>query len=222
MTLLDMVGPVMIGPSSSHTAGACRIGLAAHHLLGERPHEADIGLHASFAKTGRGHGTHFALVAGLLGYPPDDPRLPHSFSDAGEMGLSFGFKHIELADVHPNTARIRVRGHTEQLDMIASSTGGGVILVTRIDGFSVQLSTAFPTLILKYHDAPSILSRITTVISAEDVNIASMSCTRDKRGGTALVAIEMDGRGIHPDLLSFFRRWKNIHTVKLMPKLMDG
>ncbi|MFC6618329.1 L-serine ammonia-lyase, iron-sulfur-dependent subunit beta [Deinococcus radiophilus] len=222
MTLLDMVGPVMVGPSSSHTAGACRIGLAAHHLLGEVPRHADIGLHASFAKTGRGHGTHFALVAGLLGYAPDDPRLPGSFGDARELGVDFNFSHIELADVHPNTARIRAAGHSHQVDIIASSTGGGVILITRINGVAVQLSAAYPTLLLQYQDRPSVLSRITTAIAAEEVNIATLNCTRDRRGGTAMVTIELDGPGIHPDLLNSFRRYSGMQWVQLMPKLMDG
>ena len=221
MTLLDMVGPVMIGPSSSHTAGACRIGLAAHHLLGEVPRRAEIGLHASFAKTGRGHGTHFALVAGLLGYAPDDPRLPGSFADAQQLGMECSFSHIELADGHPNTAQIRVSGQSHDLEITASSTGGGVILVTSISGYPVQLSAAYPTLILQYEDRPAMLSRITTAISAEEVNIDTLSCNRDRRGGTALVAIELDG-GLHPDLLSNFRRYTGMTWVQLMPKLMDG
>ncbi len=212
----------MVGPSSSHTAGACRIGLAAHHLLGEPVRSAEIGLHASFAKTGRGHGTHFALVAGLLGYAPDDPRLPDSFEHARAQGLTFNFSHIELAEVHPNTARISLRGETRSAEIIASSTGGGVILVTNINGYAVQLSAAHPTLILQYRDMPSILSRITTAIAAEEVNIATLSCTRDRRGGTALVAIELDGPDIDPGVLDTFGRYPSMQWVRLMPKLMDG
>ncbi len=222
MTLLDMVGPVMVGPSSSHTAGACRIGLAAHHLLGEPPRHADIGLHASFAKTGRGHGTHFALVAGLLGYLPDDPRLPASFEYAAAAGLTFSFEHIELADIHPNTARIRLWGDTREVGMIASSTGGGVILVTSINGHGVHISASFPTIVLQYEDRAGILSRITAAIAAEEVNIATLTCNRDRRGGTALVAVELDGAGLHADVLRTFARYPGVQWVQLLPKLMDG
>ena len=222
MTLLDMVGPVMVGPSSSHTAGACRIGLAAHHLLGEAPRHAEIGLHASFAKTGRGHGTHFALVAGLLGYAPHDPRLPDSFEHAQAQGLTFNFEHIELADVHPNTARISLRGDSSNIELIASSTGGGVIVVSSINGSAVNISAGYPTLVLQYEDRPGILARITTAIAAEEINIATLSCTRDRRGGSALVAIEMDGPGVHPGVIETFLRYPSMQWVQLMPKLMDG
>ena len=221
MSLLDMIGPVMIGPSSSHTAGACRLGLVAHHLLGEAPRRVHIGLHASFAKTGRGHGTHLALIAGVLGFAPDDPRLPQAFEEAKAAGLSFEFKDVDLGDVHPNTAQIDLYGDTQQVTVQGSSTGGGVILVTQVQGLGVNFSGANPTLLLRYADAVGMIARVASTIAADNVNIAALTCTRETRGGQALLAIELD----HPlsaEALAFMNAWQVTNWVRLLPKLMDG
>ncbi|WP_027460971.1 L-serine ammonia-lyase, iron-sulfur-dependent subunit beta [Deinococcus murrayi] len=221
MSLLDMIGPVMVGPSSSHTAGACRLGLVAHHLLGEAPRRATIGLHASFAKTGRGHGTHLALVAGLLGYAPDDPRLPRAFQEAQAAGLTVEFRDVDLGDVHPNTAHIEVERETQRVTVQGSSTGGGVILVTHVQGLGVHFSGAAPTLLMRYTDAVGMIARIAATIAADGVNIAALTCTRAARGGQALVAIELDAP-LSPEALAFLRRWPDADWVRLLPKLMDG
>ena len=135
MRLFDVLGPVMIGPSSSHTAGAARIGYTAQKLLGDIPAEADIGLYGSFATTGRGHGTDRALVAGLLGLRPDDPRLPDSFALAEEAGMKFTIHPVELRAAHPNTAVLTLKSRTGRtLTLKAASVGGGRIRVTEIDG----------------------------------------------------------------------------------------
>lgn len=221
MSLLDMIGPVMIGPSSSHTAGACRLGLVAHHLLGEAPKDARIGLHASFAKTGRGHGTHLALIAGLLGDSPDDPRLPQAFEQAKAAGLHFEFEDVDLGDVHPNTARIVLKGDTQEVTVQGSSTGGGVILVTQVQGLGVNFSGASPTLLLRYADAVGMIARVTNTIAAAGVNIATLTCTRGARGGQALLAIELDAP-LSPAALAFLSSWEDVNWVRLLPKLMDG
>ena len=221
MSLLDMIGPVMIGPSSSHTAGACRLGLVAHHLLGEAPKDARIGLHASFAKTGRGHGTHLALIAGLLGYSPDDPRLPQAFEQAAAAGLHFEFEDVDLGDVHPNTAHIVLNGDTQQVTVQGSSTGGGVILVTQVQGLGVNFSGASPTLVLRYTDAVGMIARIASSIAAAGVNIAALTCTRSARGGQALLAIELDAP-LSTEALAFVGSWQDVNWVRLLPKLMDG
>lgn len=221
MSLLDMIGPVMIGPSSSHTAGACRLGLVAHHLLGEAPRGAVIDLHASFAKTGRGHGTHLALIAGLLGMAPDDQRLPHAFEQAQAAGLTFEFRDADLGDVHPNTARIAVRGDTHTLTVQGSSTGGGVIQVAQVQGLGVNFSAASPTALLRYSDAVGMIARIASTIAADGVNIATLTCTRDTRGGQALLAIELD-QALSPEALAFLNRWPDVNWVRMLPKLMDG
>ncbi|EYB66906.1 L-serine dehydratase, iron-sulfur-dependent subunit beta [Deinococcus phoenicis] len=216
-----MIGPVMIGPSSSHTAGACRLGLVAHHLLGEAPRRAVIGLHASFAKTGRGHGTHLALVAGLLGFLPDDPRLPQAFLEAEAAGLKVEFRDVDLGDVHPNTAHIDLHGETEQVTVQGSSTGGGVIAVTQVQGLGVNFSGSNPTVLLRYTDAVGMIARIATTIAADGVNIAALTCTREMRGGQALLATELDAP-LSPQALAFFNHWPDTNWVRLLPKLMDG
>lgn len=216
-----MIGPVMIGPSSSHTAGACRLGLVAHHLLGEAPRRAVIGLHASFAKTGRGHGTHLALVAGLLGFAPDDARLPRAFEEAGAAGLTVEFKDVDLGDVHPNTAQIELHGDTQEVTIQGSSTGGGVILVTQVQGLGVNFSGASPTALLRYTDAVGMIARIASTIAADGINIAALTCTRQTRGGQALLAIELDAP-LSPQALAFLDHWPDTNWVRLLPKLMDG
>ncbi|MBB6017920.1 L-serine ammonia-lyase, iron-sulfur-dependent, subunit beta [Deinococcus sp. D7000] len=221
MSLLDMIGPVMIGPSSSHTAGACRLGLVAHHLLGEAPRRAKIGLHASFAKTGRGHGTHLALIAGLLGFAPDDARLPQAFEEAKAAGLEFEFRDVDLGDVHPNTAHIELSGETQKVTVQGSSTGGGVILVTQVQGLGVNFSASSPTVLLRYTDAVGMIARIASTIAADGVNIAALTCTRQTRGGQALLAIELDAP-LSDQALAFLDYWPDTNWVRLLPKLMDG
>lgn len=216
-----MIGPVMIGPSSSHTAGACRLGLVAHHLLGEAPRKASIGLHASFAKTGRGHGTHLALVAGLLGFAPDDARLPGAFEEAKAAGLDVTFTDVDLGDVHPNTALIELSGETQQVTVQGSSTGGGVIQVTQVQGLGVNFSGASPTLLLQYGDAVGMIARVASTLAADGVNIAALTCTRQTRGGEALLAIELD-QAPGAELIAFARTWPDMHWVRFLPKLMDG
>ncbi|AIZ45272.1 serine dehydratase [Deinococcus radiopugnans] len=221
MSLLDMIGPVMIGPSSSHTAGACRLGLVAHHLLGEAPRRAKIGLHASFAKTGRGHGTHLALIAGLLGFAPDDARLPQAFEEAKAAGLEFEFRDVDLGDVHPNTAHIELYGDEQKVTVQGSSTGGGVILVTQVQGLGVNFSASSPTVLLRYTDAVGMIARIASTIAADGVNIAALTCTRQTRGGQALLAIELDAP-LSDQALAFLDYWPDTNWVRLLPKLMDG
>lgn len=216
-----MIGPVMVGPSSSHTAGACRIGLVAHHLLGEAPRKVHIGLHASFAKTGRGHGTHLALIAGILGFAPDDPRLPRAFEEAQAAGLSFEFEDVDLGEVHPNTAFIDLYGDTQHVTVQASSTGGGVILVTQVQGLGVNFSGASPTVLLRYTDAVGMIARISTIVAADGVNIGTLTCTRETRGGQALLAIELDN-ALSPEAVAFFNAWHDTNWVRMLPKLMDG
>lgn len=216
-----MIGPVMIGPSSSHTAGACRLGLVAHHLLGEAPRRAKIGLHASFAKTGRGHGTHLALIAGLLGFAPDDARLPQAFEEAKAAGLEFEFRDVDLGDVHPNTAHIELYGDEQRVTVQGSSTGGGVILVTQVQGLGVNFSASSPTVLLRYTDAVGMIARIASTIAADGVNIAALTCTRQTRGGQALLAIELDAP-LSDQALAFLDYWPDTNWVRLLPKLMDG
>lgn len=183
----------MIGPSSSHTAGAARIGYTAQKLLGETPVRADIGLHGSFATTGRGHGTDRAIVAGLLGMQPDDPRLPDSFALAGQEGMEFSIHPVELRAAHPNTAVLALEGKSGRtLSMKAASIGGGRIRVTEIDGVTADFGGDSNTLIIHNADTPGYIAEVTTAIARRHINIASMQVFRAAPGGYAVMVLECD------------------------------
>ena len=195
LDIFDILGPVMVGPSSSHTAGAVRIGRMARTLLGEEPVKAQIGLYGSFSETGQGHGTDRALVAGLLGMKPDDLEIPRSFELAAERGLSFAFETVRLREAHPNTAVLTVedaRGKT--LELQAASTGGGRIRVDRLNGVEVSFTGMFNTLIVRHQDIAGEVANVTRELADVKINIANMSLCRDRRGGDALMVIETDQR----------------------------
>ena len=184
MRLFDVLGPVMIGPSSSHTAGAARIGYTAQKLLGEVPAKADIGLYGSFAETGYGHGTDRALLAGLLGMKPDDLRIPNAYEEANRAGMAYSFRTVELRDAHPNTALLELTGKSgKQLTLQASSIGGGAIVVNKIDGIDVNFTGDFNTLIVRNQDESGSVAAITSILSQVHINVANMSVNRHRRGG---------------------------------------
>lgn len=194
MLISDIIGPVMVGPSSSHTAGAVRIGNIGLRLLGTKVERADIGLHGSFLATGRGHGTDKAIVAGLLGIAVDDERIPESFEIAGEQGMNFDINGVDLGpDLHPNSARLILTGtNGKKIELIASSIGGGRIRVNEIDGIQVNFSGELPTLIVHNEDKPGYVAEVTSILEAESVNIATLQLNRSKRGGYAVMVIECD------------------------------
>lgn len=193
MNLFDILGPVMVGPSSSHTAGAVRIGRMARSLLGQEPVRAQLLLHGSFASTGEGHGTHQALVAGLLGLAPDDPRVPGSFELAREKGLEFTFGACSLRDVHPNSVLIRLEGDRGgRLEVGASSPGGGRIRVFQVDGLDTSFSGELPTLVVHNTDQPGCVSQVTGVLAGRGLNVATLQLNRGGRGGSAVMVIECD------------------------------
>lgn len=193
MKLFDILGPVMIGPSSSHTAGAAKIGRTARKLLGEMPVQAEIQLHGSFAKTGEGHGTDKAIVAGLLGYYPDDPRLPDSFSLARQAGMHFSFRRVELRGAHPNTALLNLTGKNDlHIEVMAASLGGGRIEITRIDGVEARFSGDYNTLVIHNMDTPGHVAAVTKIISNNHTNIAGMQVFRRTPGEWAVMVIECD------------------------------
>jgi len=195
MRLFDVLGPVMTGPSSSHTAGAVRIGWMARKLLGDRPVRADIGLHGSFALTGRGHGTDRALIAGLLGMQPDDARIPDSYELAKEAGLEFRFSAINIRGAHPNTVRLSLTGAKGRtLDMTGESIGGGRICVRSIDGITANFTGEHNTLIVHNQDMPGHVSAVTSALTQRHVNIAYMQLYRSNEGGYAVMVLECDQR----------------------------
>lgn len=193
MNIFDIMGPIMVGPSSSHTAGAARMGRVARHLLGSQPVRAEILLHGSFAATGTGHGTDRAIVAGLLDMTPDHPDIPQSFQLARKAGMEVSIQTTELRDAHPNTAVLNLtnaQGRT--LSVSASSLGGGRIRINSIDGLEAAFSGDLPTLIIRNEDRPGIVSEVSYALSSHGANIATMQLYRDRRGGLAVMVIECD------------------------------
>jgi L-serine dehydratase len=192
-SVFDIIGPVMIGPSSSHTAGAVRLGALARAIFGGQPSSAEIVLHGSFASTGTGHGTDLALVSGLLGMSPDDPRIPEAFALAEDSGLAVSFTSDDLGEVHPNTALLTLHGPDGREMLVQGcSVGGGDVLVTRIGEFDVEVSGELPVLVVAHHDQPGVIAGVTAVLAAEGVNVASMEVSRERRGASALMIIETD------------------------------
>lgn len=213
MNLFDILGPVMVGPSSSHTAGAVRIGYIASRLLEDKPVYAEIILHGSFATTGAGHGTDKALIAGLLGMAPDDIRIPQSFEIAEKQGLTFSFSKKTLKDAHPNTALLKLRGKNgHALEVQAASIGGGRIVIQKLDGISVVFSAEKPTLIVYNQDQPGYVAEVTSSLSQRNVNIATMHLYRDKRGGYAVMVLETD-QAIPKEAVERLEQLKGIRKV---------
>ncbi len=211
-----MIGPVMVGPSSSHTAGACRLALLARHLLGERPRRVEFGLHGSFAKTGAGHGTHLALVAGVLGLTPDDERLKESFALAEREGLEVAFREVELGDVHPNTVRMVLEGERERVTVTGSSLGGGLVRIFDLDGFEVRITGQALTLVVKNVDTPGVVARVARILADDEVNIAHLTVSRKKRGGEAMMSLEVD-RPLSEIPLLYLQNLSYILWVRQLP-----
>jgi L-serine dehydratase len=191
----DVIGPSMVGPSSSHTAGAARIGRIARKLLGTEPRSALIELHGSFAATGKGHATDRALVAGILDFAPDDERLKDSLELAKHVGIKIQFTEVDLGEeTHPNAARITLKGSDEiGLQLVGWSVGGGNIEIQQIDGFDTCFSGELNTLVLWNLDHPGYLAKVTTLYDCAGINIATIQLSRSSRGREALTIIESDG-----------------------------
>jgi L-serine dehydratase len=219
VSLLDIIGPVMVGPSSSHTAGACRIGLFARGLVGGHPESAKIELHGSFARTGSGHGTDRAIVGGLLGFYPDDERLRDSLDLAEQAGLEFSFANSKLrGDHHPNTTRISLRQGDQQAVVTGSSIGAGRILITEIDGFQVEVTGAFPTLVFVAQDVPGIISAVSTSLARQGDNIATMKVSRRQKGGSAIHIYELD-HVANPEAMEEIRAIPAVSMIRSIPRI---
>ena len=194
MDLFDLIGPVMVGPSSSHTAGAARIGMTAYLLLGEEVARADIAFHGSFAKTYHGHGTDRAVVGGLMGMAVDDLRLRDSLELAKERGMDVNIRQTSIRGAHPNTVRLDVEGATgRRLTMEAASVGGGNIEIHRLDGLKVDFTGKENTLIVHHSDLPGVIAHVTGRIAQCGINIAGMQVFRREAGKEAIMVLELDG-----------------------------
>ncbi len=216
MNLFDIIGPVMIGPSSSHTAGAARIGRVARLLLGEDVAEARVGLCGSFARTWRGHGTDRAIVGGLMDIAADDARLRDSLDEAKRRGLRVTFEEIQLKDAHPNTARLRLKGVTgRKIEVIGASVGGGSIEIREIDGMSLRVTAQKHTLIIAHRDTPGIIARVSSLLAGAPVNIATMQVSRSAAGGKAMTTMELDE--LPPDeIIAALKVMKGVESVTML------
>lgn len=219
LNAFDIIGPVMIGPSSSHTAGAVRLGRMARTILAERPVRADIYLHGSFAQTYKGHGTDLALVAGLLGMNTDDEKIKESLDIAKSEGLSVHFSSINLAGAHPNTVQVRLIGEQgHQALVTGSSVGGGSILITEIDGYPVQLTGEYETLLAFHQDRPGVVAGVTMVLAQGGINIARMHVARQQKGAVALMVIETDEKITAPTMAAI-KALDEVHKAMVIEPL---
>lgn len=219
MSLFDIIGPIMVGPSSSHTAGAVRIGYVTRQLVGEEIAEAQIDLYGSFLATGRGHGTDRALVAGLMGMKEDDHRIPQSFEIARERGMRLRFGEAILKGAHPNSVQIKVKGvKGKDRTVVASSIGGGCIRICRIDDIETSFTGEYPTLIARITDKTGMALKVVEKLNEFAINIANLELHKDgKKKGTAIMVVECDD-SIPFALVEQIRKWKDTGRVIYMYK----
>ncbi len=192
VSLFDVIGPIMIGPSSSHTAGAARLGNMARRICGHAFQKAEFLLHGSFARTGKGHGTEKALLGGVLGFKASDERIRDSFILAKQRGVAFSFAETDLGDHHPNSVKILLHDGGMICSIIGSSIGGGKILISEIDGMALEVGGEYPTIITRHHDEPGVVARVSSILSQYGVNIAFLKVFRQYRAGEASMVIETD------------------------------
>ena len=194
LQVFDILGPIMIGPSSSHTAGAVRIGKYARSVLGKKPVKAVIRFSGSFAKTYKGHGTDKAVIAGILGMDTDDSRIRNSMQIATEEGLDFIFIEEDIDGAHPNTAEITLTDADGRSALIqGASIGGGNIVINKINDTEVSISGKSDTLVIPHDDIPGMIAVVTNILADKGVNVHGFSLGRDRKGGTAVMTIEIDG-----------------------------
>ena len=190
-TLFDVIGPVMIGPSSSHTAGAVRLGLLAGKIYGKTPENVKFVLYNSFAKTGKGHGTDKGLLGGVLGFNVDDERIKNACEIARERGIAYEFEFREDNNRHPNSVEIIFK-NPDRMTLCGSSLGAGEVVINKINGYSFDIKGDFPTLVLIYRDKPGMVYRVSALIQGQDVNIATLHCDRSAKGEEASMGICLD------------------------------
>ncbi|WP_086312075.1 L-serine dehydratase, iron-sulfur-dependent, beta subunit [Enterococcus sp. 7F3_DIV0205] len=191
-SVFDIIGPVMIGPSSSHTAGAARIGKIVRSIFGEQPDTVDIYLYESFAKTYRGHGTDIALVGGLLNMEPDDERLADSLKIAHEREMEVLFVPLKEKAEHPNSVKLLVSKGDRKLSVTGISIGGGNIQISELNGFKISLTMGTPTFIIVHQDVPGMIAQVTNLLSDTNINIGTMTVTRESKDEKAIMIIEID------------------------------
>ncbi|WP_026492446.1 L-serine ammonia-lyase, iron-sulfur-dependent subunit beta [Butyrivibrio sp. XPD2002] len=221
MNIFDIVGPVMVGPSSSHTAGAVKIGFVSRKLMGEEIAEAEILLYGSFLATGNGHGTKYALVAGLLGMEPDDENIPNSFDIAAQKGMKLFFGVAKLKEAHPNSVLMKLVGKSgKKLEVVGESLGGSLINIAKVDGLSANFSGEHPTLIVHNQDQPGHVAEVTSMLAHKSVNVATLQLYRESRGGHAVMVLECD-QEIPAEALRWLEHLEGIEKVTYY-SLLEG
>lgn len=210
----DILGPIMIGPSSSHTAGAARLGKIARDIASKGFNKVKFYLHGSFAKTYKGHGTDKALVAGILGIEPEDERLKDSFDLAKEANIEIEFIEADLGYQHPNTVKI-VFTYPEGEDfyVLGSSIGGGNVIVYDINGDLLEFTGSYPTMLIKYPDQKGIISKVSSIVSNGDINIATMKVTRENKVATMLCEFDVP---LQEDMMDEIKNMKELTTARFI------
>lgn len=221
-SVFDIIGPIMIGPSSSHTAGAARLAKVAASIAGGRIKRVEFLLHGSFSETYKGHGTDKALAAGILDMEPWDENIKNSLEKAEEKGIEIVFTPADLGDVHPNTVRFIITKDDGSVSMITgSSIGGGNILIFDIDGQAVEFTGERPTLLTRYRDLPGVISKISSILYEENINIANMRVYRNEKGKMANMTLETDSI-ITEDAMNKIRKITEIDNVKFINPIVEG
>lgn len=220
--VFDILGPIMIGPSSSHTAGAARLAKVAAIVAGGNIKKVEFLLHGSFAQTYKGHGTDKALVAGILNMDPWDENLKISFDIAKEKGIELKFTETDLGDVHPNTVKfIILKDDGSITEVTGSSIGGGNIVVFNIDGQNVEFTGERPTILTQHRDLPGVISKISSILYEENINIANMRVYRSGKGKMATMALETDSL-ILENVMHKIRSIEEIESVKIINPIVEG
>lgn len=220
--VFDVIGPIMIGPSSSHTAGAARLGKVARAIAGEDIKEVKFYLHGSFAKTYKGHGTDRALVAGILGMEPSDLRLRNSLQIANDLGIKYEFKELDLGERHPNTVKFFIKsGDNNECEIIGSSVGGGSILITEVNGQEVYFTGEYPTVIISHRDIPGVISKVTAILYDNNINIAFMNVFRTQKGKEATMVFGIDNT-ITEEIVETIKRIQAISKVTTIDPVKEG
>lgn len=220
-SILEVIGPIMVGPSSSHTAGAVRLGRIARAVLGSLPETAQIELHGSFASTGKGHGTDKAIVAGLLNMPTFDERIRDSFELANESGMRFEFRTVDFGEnTNPNTARLVLCAAQQQFQITGSSVGGGMVEITNVQGYPVSFQGEYDTLIILANDQMGTINAITSWLIEREINVAFFRVERQKRGGQAMMTVETD-QSLPDDLVASIADFDWVHWVRQVSRIEE-
>jgi L-serine dehydratase len=217
ISIFDIIGPVMIGPSSSHTAGAVRLGNLARKILGENPNKVSFTLYNSYAKTGKGHGTDKGLLAGILGLNVDDSRIKFAYEIAKENDLEYKFFYKNSSSRHPNSVDIEF--HTpSNITISGDSLGAGEVKITSINGFNVDLRGHLSTLLIVYKDIPGMIWRVTKLLQEKNINIASLKCDRNAKGADASMSICVD-ETLSNDIIEHLKKLPDVYMVRSIEAL---